>query len=118
MTRRVGHVLHDMLQAIGFAFESAEGKDENDFIHDWRFRLAFERALEIISEASRSLPRKLKARHPAIKWQELQDLGNILRHRYDSVSANILLKIVKSDLPALQSALEDMQTNLPEEDSE
>ena len=109
MARRIDHVLHDMLQAIGYAVESAAGKNVSDFETDWKFRLTFERALEILSEASRSLPKAQKAIHPEIDWLGLQDLGNILRHRYDSVSGHVLLQIVEEQLPSLQRALIDIK---------
>jgi uncharacterized protein with HEPN domain len=109
MARRVDHVLHDMLRAVGYASEVAQGRNAADFEVDWKFRLTLERALEILSEASRSLPDDLKALHPGFDWTGLRDLGNIVRHRYDSVPGDILLRIVTDELPRLKMALEDLQ---------
>lgn len=57
--------------------------------------------MEIISEASRRLPEPLKARYPEIPWQKVAGIGNVLRHDYGNVSAPLLWKVVKEDLPVL-----------------
>ena len=52
-------------------------------------RLAVIRALEVISEASRSLPDDLKARHPQVDWRAVADAGNAYRHGYDSLDTAV-----------------------------
>ena len=56
------------------------------FQTDIRKRCLVERALEIISEASRRLPEDLKARHPSIPWPKVAGIGNVLRHDYEHVT--------------------------------
>jgi uncharacterized protein with HEPN domain len=50
------------------------------FTDSLMLRLAVERLLEIISEASRHIPSEMKAAEPQINWRRLADLGNWLRH--------------------------------------
>lgn len=42
--------------------------------------LALQRAIEIISEASRHIPEETKARHATTPWRRIADIGNTLRH--------------------------------------
>jgi uncharacterized protein with HEPN domain len=42
-----------------------------------------------------------RAAYPNIPWQEIVSLRNRLIHGYDSVDFDILLQIVKNDLPPL-----------------
>lgn len=74
------------------------------FQTDIRKRWLVERALEIISEASRRLPEDLKARHPGIPWPKVAGIGNVLRHDYERVAADIIWRLVQDDLSALEAA--------------
>jgi len=47
------------------------------------------------------LPESLKARYPEIPWRKVASIGNVLRHDYGNVSAPLLWKVVKEDLPVL-----------------
>jgi len=68
---------------------------------DWEKQWAIERGVEIISEASRRLPAEMKARHPEIPWPKVAGIGNVLRHDYESISAPVMWKLVREDLPEL-----------------
>jgi uncharacterized protein with HEPN domain len=74
------------------------------FENDWQRQWLVERGVEIISEASRHLPDDLKARNPAIPWQKVAGIGNVLRHNYESIAAPVLWKLVQADLPTLEKA--------------
>ena len=80
MTDRLNVRLHDILDNIVLVEGAIAGKDFDQFLADPILRLAVERAIEIISEASRHIPAELTARHPAIPWRNIRDIGNVLRH--------------------------------------
>ena len=72
-------------------------------------RAAFERFLEILSEASRSIPDQWKQEHgPAIQWRQVADLGNILRHAYHRTDAKMLWEVYQNDLTPLEAAIDGM----------
>ena len=75
-------------------------------------RLAIERALEIVSEASRRIPEDLLAEHRHIAWSRVHDLGNVLRHAYHAVEAARLWDIIFDDLPILKAAVTAMSAEL------
>jgi uncharacterized protein with HEPN domain len=66
-------------------------------------RMAVERSFEIICEASRRLPERVKAQAPDIDWQGMVDFGNRLRHAYHRIDANLLWQIAERDLPPLKA---------------
>ena len=66
-----------------------------------------ERCLQIISEASRSLPDDLKSRHSDIPWAPIAAIGNRLRHEYDDILPDILWTIVTEDLSPLAQVCEE-----------
>ncbi|MEJ0013412.1 MAG: HepT-like ribonuclease domain-containing protein [Bauldia sp.] len=85
-----------------------DGKSLNEVGADLVARAAFERFLEIISEASRHLPDDWKAEHPEIEWRRIADIGNVMRHVYSAVDLSILWAIYERDLDPLEAAIEAM----------
>jgi uncharacterized protein with HEPN domain len=99
-------VLRDILHHIDLATNFAEGLDRHTFKADLRAFYAVTRCLEIISEASRCLPNELKARHPAISWKQMADAGNIYRHDYEDVAAQLVWDTLQISLPPLKVVIE------------
>ena len=65
-------ILSDILRHIDLAEHFARGLDYDGLNHNLQALYAVIRSLEIISEASRRLSDKLKARHPDIPWRDCQ----------------------------------------------
>src|SRR5690606_10244933 len=60
---------------------------------------AFERFLEVVSEASRHVPDEWKQEFgPDIPWREIAGIGNVLRHAYRTVAMRRLWLIYEADL--------------------
>jgi uncharacterized protein with HEPN domain len=77
--------LRDILENID-AIESFVGRmDQAEFTGDRKTVYAVTRALEMISEASRRLPKELRDRHPSIDWAAVAAAGNVYRHEYEAV---------------------------------
>ena len=64
MARKVDHVIHDILEAIGRVEEITQGKSLAEFEASWQLRWLVQRAIEIISEASRAIPDELANTRP------------------------------------------------------
>ncbi|MGO9544307.1 MAG: DUF86 domain-containing protein [Rhodomicrobium sp.] len=75
-------------------------------------RWGIERGLEIVSEASRSIPEDLKSKYPATPWRRIADFGNRLRHAYHDVDTVAVWKIVQQDLDDLKKVVLQMKTGL------
>ena len=74
------------------------------FEADWQKRWLVERGVEILSEASRHLGAELKARHPEIPWPKVAGIGNVLRHEYERIAADVIWKLAQIDLPLIEDA--------------
>ncbi len=98
--------LSDILFNIDLAKDFAEGFDYTRFLADMRTFYAITRCLEIISEASRRLSAKTKARHPEIPWRKVAGAGNIYRHDYEDVVHRLVWATVHESLPALRAVVE------------
>jgi uncharacterized protein with HEPN domain len=101
--------VRDMLRAIREIRSLLNGKIFEFLLIETVTNAALERFLEIISEASRSIPDDWKLVHGAdIKWRQVADLGNVIRHKYDRVDPGVLWEVYERDLDPLQLALEAM----------
>jgi uncharacterized protein with HEPN domain len=81
---------------------------------DWAMKRAVQHALLIISEATRHIPDDLKNARPEVPWKDIHGLGNVLRHEYRRIDANILWSIVTQDLDDLDRAAEVLLAGEPE----
>ncbi len=95
-----------ILAAIETIQRALANKQLEDLTGDLMLRLAVERSFEIICEASRRVPDKLKTQSPDIDWRAMVDFGNELRHAYHRVDPTILWKIAHHDLPPLKAFAE------------
>jgi uncharacterized protein with HEPN domain len=96
---RIGHIL-DATDKIGTA---VAGRTLDNFAKDIFMRLAVERLLQVVSEASRFIPDDIKAKNPTINWRGLADLGNWLRHAYHRTDADLMWEMIEHDLPPLET---------------
>lgn len=99
--------LTDILHNIHLATSFAEGMSYEGFCADLRTVYAVTRCFEIISEASRRLPKQLKARHANIPWADIAGAGNIYRHSYEYVLEQILWHTLKHALEPLKAVVEE-----------
>ena len=98
-------VLEQMLEAILDIEQIAAGRSFEAYAADRPTRRAVERCIEIVSEALRRPPPDLKDRHPAIPWQKVAGIGNVLRHDYDAVNDATIWHAATVDLLPLKSAV-------------
>lgn len=112
MARRVDHVLHDIVEAIERIEQVTRGKSLSEFEASWQLRWLVQRAIEIISEASRAIPDELTSIEPGIPWPSVRGIGNVLRHDYDSLSDPIIWRVVTDELPKLKLAVQNIATKI------
>jgi uncharacterized protein with HEPN domain len=78
------------------------------FCESYALRRVTERALQIISEAAKSLPPSLISEYPAAPWRAIIGIGNILRHEYQYVDNRRLWDIATMHLPGLRQVVAEM----------
>ncbi|WP_337796367.1 DUF86 domain-containing protein [Agrobacterium rubi] len=97
-----------MLEAINGVEAHTHGKTIEDFEHDWLLKLAVQRALEIISEASRHIPDDMLDAAPDIPWKQIRGVGNVLRHEYHKIADDVVWAVVTEHLAPLKTAVESI----------
>jgi uncharacterized protein with HEPN domain len=106
MQDRTGARLLDIIDSIQQIETLLADIGLEDLQSDRIRKAAFERFLEILSEATRHIPQEMKASAPDIQWRRIGDIGNHIRHAYDKVDLEILWKIYESgEIAKLQNTV-------------
>ena len=97
--------LRDILRAIAGIQETVGGLGLANYSTVWAVNHAPERGIEIISEASRHIPERMKREEPAIPWRQIADVGNVLRHGYQTISDHVIWDVIVTHLDPLDAAI-------------
>jgi len=105
---RLLHILHEI---DGIA-SVVSGLQAVDIASDYMRLRAFERGIQIISEAVKKLPAELRDRYPQAPWRAIIGIGNLLRHEYHRISPAEIHDIATRDLPELRPVIASMLADL------
>ena len=112
MARDPRIALDDMMLAIDRIADETETVTFEQFAENWRAQYIVERALLIISEASRAIPEASKDKHADIRWIGVRDIGNVIRHQYASLSPSLIWNVVRDEPPQLRLAIAAIRRDL------
>jgi len=100
----------DYFQDIQDALEKIKnftaGMDFESFAQDDKTSFAVIRALEIIGEAARKIPKATRSRYPDVPWQDMTGMRDKLIHDYFGVDLRVVWKTLQIDLPPLRKVIE------------
>ena len=108
MKREYEDYLNDMLENAEKALSFVEGLDYEGFRKDDKAVYAVIRAFEIIGEAARQIPEKVREKNPTIPWREISAMRNKLTHEYFGVNTEVVWRTLQEDLPVIIPALRKM----------
>lgn len=97
--------LDDMLEFAAKARTFVGDMTREAFQADDKTLLATVRAIEIIGEAARHVPAEFRDRFPAIPWQRIIAMRNILAHNYDGADPGIIFDTATIFAPQLVALL-------------
>ncbi|MBI2574478.1 DUF86 domain-containing protein [Candidatus Woesearchaeota archaeon] len=95
--------ISDIWESISDIENFAAGLNFNDFLKDKKTINATIRSLEIIGEAAKKIPNRIRAKYPEIPWQEIAGMRDKLIHEYHGVDLEIVWTVIKEDLLPLKS---------------
>ncbi len=102
----------DFLEDILDAMEKAESMladiEFEKFKENYQINFAVVRALEIIGEAAKRLPKTLRNQHPEIPWSDMAGMRDRIIHGYDNVNLKIVWDTVKNRIPKLKPQIQQI----------
>ncbi|MBE9092832.1 DUF86 domain-containing protein [Tychonema sp. LEGE 07203] len=104
-----------MTQAIRRIQEFTADVSCDTYLESVLMQSAVERHSGILGEVSRRISIDFQQLHPEIDWRNRINLRNILVHRYDQVSSEVIWNIVTSVLPSLLVQVEALLPPLPDD---
>ncbi len=97
--------LEDMMTAI-LKIEKYVGKmSRHAFIENSLVQDAVIRNFEVIGEAAKHVPKRIRDRYPAFEWREAAGFRDVLIHDYFGIDVESVWETVMNNIPTLKQHL-------------
>lgn len=103
--------LEDILLGINRIHEYIGDSTFSEFKKDHKTVDAVIRNFEIIGEASKNLPAKIREKYPEVPWAEMYLLRNKVSHEYFGVDREIIWDVSTNYLPENKFQIEQILKN-------
>lgn len=94
--------LRQLAVEANYLIRASSGMSAEQFCADETLRRAFVRSLEIIGEATKTIPDSFRDRYPAIEWRAMAGMRDRLIHGYFGVDYELVGDVVQNRIPALR----------------
>jgi uncharacterized protein with HEPN domain len=105
MPRQASEYLQHILDEIEYLITSARGVDQAEFLSDETLKRAFVRSIEVIGEAVKQVPISMRERYPAIEWQAIAGMRDLLIHNYFGVDYEVVWDVVATKVQPLGESI-------------
>jgi len=104
--------LDDILDAVEKIEIFTRGMSYEEFSRDDKTVYAVTRALEVIGEAAKCIPRTVRENYPGNPWTEMAGMRDKLIHAYFGINRAIIWRTIRDDIPPLRSAMQVLRDDL------
>lgn len=112
MTREWKFFVQDIYDAIQDIKEFVGTMKQREFLGDDKTRSAVAFKIENIGEASKNIPREIKAKYKDLPWTDMAKMRDKITHFYFGINYKVVWSVVKKELPAVEPAIARILDNL------
>jgi len=110
--RKVSLYIKDILENMEKAEEFLAEMDLTTFKTDDKTSYAIIRCIEIIGEATKQVPEKIRQNYPDVPWRDMAGMRDKLIHFYFGLNTEKIWLVVKEDIPSIKPYLQKMLLDL------
>lgn len=111
MTREWKFFVQDIYDAIQNIKEFVGAMKQKEFLADEKTRSAVAFKIENIGEASKKIPKEVKAKYKELPWTEMARMRDKITHFYFGINYKIVWLVVKKELPAIEPIVTKILTD-------
>ena len=104
--------VQDILDSIADIDTFIGEMDIESFEKDRKTLNAVVRSIEVIGEAAKNIPVRLRNKYPDIPWKKMAGMRDKLIHEYFGIDNEILWMVAREEIPPLKSLLEKVLSDL------
>jgi uncharacterized protein with HEPN domain len=105
MKREWKFFIQDIYDAIQCIKEFVGTMKRNEFLADEKTRSAVAFKIENIGEASKNIPKDIKAKYKSLPWTDMARMRDKITHFYFGINYKVVWSVVKKELPAIEPAI-------------
>ena len=106
--------VEDMLARTRRVLAKTAGVDWEQFRDDEDLHDIAERSISILGEAASKVSADFRLAHPEIPWASATGMRHKIVHDYFEVSYRVLWSVIRDELPSLEQALDELQSDASE----
>jgi len=98
--------IQDILDSANAIEEFVKGVEFEDFVRDRKISFAVTRAIEIIGEAAKHIPKLIIDKYPEIPWKDMAGMRDKVIHEYFGVDLKVVWKTATQHIPEIKPLIQ------------
>ncbi|MEW6417258.1 MAG: DUF86 domain-containing protein [Nitrospirota bacterium] len=104
--------IQDIYDAMQYIKEFVGKMTRKEFLADEKTRSAVAFKIENIGEASKNIPKEIRAKYKDLPWTDMSRMRDKITHFYFGIDYKIVWTVIKKELPVIEPAIMTVLSDL------